>query len=173
MGIETIIGPTLGAAAPALQLAGVGLGAAGAYSSSRNTKSAYQAQAQVAKNNAIIAGWQAEDALVRGDRAASVSRSKTRQLKGSQRAALAANGVDLGEGSALNILTDTDYFGEMDANTITDNAAREAWAIRSQASGYSAEASMLSSRASSEQPWLSTATSLLTSAGRVADRWYR
>lgn len=169
MGIETIF-TGLGAAAPALQLAGAGLGAVSAYS---NSKSAYKAQAQVAQNNAIIAGWQADDALARGDRQATEVGRKTRQLKGRQRAAMAANGVDLGTGSALEILTDTDYFGAIDANATRDNASKEAWAIRNQAQGFTYEAGMAKARAGAESPLLSAGTSLLTSAGRVADRWYR
>jgi hypothetical protein len=171
MGIETVF-TGLGAAAPAMQMAGAGLSAVSAYGNSKSAKGAYEAQAQIAKNNAIIAGWQAEDALARGDRNVSLSRSKTRQQKGTQRAAMAANGVDLGEGSALNILVDTDYFGELDANTIKDNAAKEAWALRNQAAGFTAEAAMAKARADNERPWMSAGTSLLTSAGKVADRWY-
>ncbi len=155
-----------------MQIAGAGASALGAFKGGQNNKGAYQAQAQVAQNNALIAGWQAQDAMARGDRAAHVSGSKTRQLKGSQRAALAANGVDMTEGSALNILTDTDYFGAIDAGTIKDNAAREAWMLRNQAAGYTAQAGMLNDRASDESPWQAAGSSLLTSGGRVAERWY-
>ena len=161
MGIET-----------ALLLGSAGFNAYGAYSNSKATKTAYDAQGQIAANNAQIATWQAEDAIVRGDREASRSRLKTRQLKGSQRAALAANGVDLGEGSALNILADTDYFGELDAGTIKDNAAREAWAIRNQATNFTSEGSLLRSRADMESPVFAASTSLLTGANRVASHWY-
>jgi len=173
MGIETAAFSTaIGAVAPAIQVAGAGLSAATAFSNSRSTRSAYEAQAQVARNNAVIAGWQADDALARGDRAVSLQRSKTRQLKGAQRAAMAANGVDLNQGSALNILSDTELFGQMDADTIADNTAKEAWALRNQAAGYTDAAAAAAARASSESPLMATAGSLLSSAGRVAGRWY-
>lgn len=155
-----------------LQLAGAGVQAAGAYQGSQATKQAYGMQAAAAERNAQVAGWQAEDATSRGRVAASHQRMKTSQLKGTQRARLAANGVDLGVGSALEILADTEYFGEIDANTITDNAAKEAWAIRQQASGFNADAAMLRTRAENEKPWLAAGGSLLTSAGRVAGQWY-
>lgn len=160
------------AALPYMQYAGAAMSAVSAVQGSQANKQAYGAQAQVASNNAQVAGWQAEDALRRGARAASNSRIQTKQLKGAQIARMAANGIDVGEGSALNILTDTDQFGEIDANTITDNAAREAWAIRQQAAGYATEASLLQNRSDSERPWMSGATSLLTSAGKVAGNWY-
>jgi hypothetical protein len=157
-----------------LELMGAGMGAQafGAYQSSRATKAAHEAQAQVQRNNATVAGWQAEDAIERGNKAAMRVRSQARQLKGTQRARLAAAGVDLGEGSALQILSDTDYFGEVDAQTTVDNAAREAWAIRQQAAGYSADAALMQSRAAAESPLFAAGTSLLTSASRVAERWY-
>lgn len=164
MGIETAF---LG-----MQIAGAGLSAVGAYQGSQASKAAYAAQAQIAQNNAQIAGWQAEDALARGGRDANRSRMRTRQVKGSQRAALAANGVDLGVGSALQILSDTDFFGEIDANTIKDNAAREAWALRNQAANFTSESALLRSRSDAESPWMAAGTSLLTSAGRVAGNWY-
>lgn len=160
------------AALPYMQYAGMAMSAVGAMQNSQGTKAAYGAQAQVARNNATLAGWQAEDAIRRGGRSASLSRSKTNQMKGTQRARLAANGVDLGVGSALQILTDTDHFGEIDATTITDNAAREAWAIRSQATNFSNEAGLLQARSDNERPWMAAGTSLLTSAGRVAGNWY-
>lgn len=162
----------MAAAAPYMQYAGMAMSAVSAYSGSQASKNAYGAQAQVAQNNAQVAEWQAEDALRRGAVAASDQGTKNNQLKGTQRARLAANGVDLGQGSALQILADTDYFGDIDAGRIEDNAAREAWAIRQQAAGYRADASLLQSRADSERPWLAAGTSLLTSAGKVAGNWY-
>lgn len=154
------------------QFAGMGLSAVSAFQGSQANKDAYGMQAAVSKRNAQVADWQAEDATRRGKVAASDQRIKNNQLKGTQRARLAANGVDLGHGSALQILADTDYFGDIDAGRIEDNAAREAWAIRQQAAGFRADASLLQARADSERPWLAAGTSLLTSAGRVAGNWY-
>jgi hypothetical protein len=155
-----------------LQALGAGMSVASAYSNSQASKAAYGAQAQINRNNAQVAQWQAQDALARGDRAVYQSRLKTNQLKGTQRARMAASGVDLGTGSALNILTDTEYFGEIDAATLKDNAAKEAWALRNQASNFTSESDLLKSRADSESPLMAAGTSLLSSAGRVAARWY-
>lgn len=166
MGIETMT------MVQGLQAGGAALGAVSAYQASSATKQAYDTQAQIAGNNAQVAGWQAQDAITRGARSASASRMRSHQLAGTQRARMAAQGVDLGVGSALEILTDTAYFGEVDAGTITDNAAKEAWAIRQQAAGYRADASLLKTRSDSESPLLAGGTSLLTSAGRVAGGWY-
>lgn len=158
--------------AEAFQMAGASAQAGSSFASSQGTKDAYGIQAQIAENNALIAGWQAADALARGDRAASNSKIQSNQLKGTQRAAMGANGVDMGVGSALQVLTDTDFFGQVDADTIKNNAAREAWALREQANGFRSEASLFQTRANAENPWMAAGTSLLTSGGKVADRWY-
>lgn len=163
---------SLATASMGLQVAGGITSAAGAYGQSKATKAAYNYQAAVSRNNAQIAEWQAQDALTRGGKAEQSQRLKTAQLKGTQRATLAARGVAIDEGSALNILQDTDYMGELDAATIRDNAAREAWGHRNQAAGYTSDASMLSNRAAAESPLRAAGTSLLTSAGSVASSWY-
>lgn len=152
--------------------AGMASSAMGAYEQSKASKAAYKYQAGVNANNTKIAEWQAQDALQRGAQSEQQQRLKTASLKGSQRASLAARGIALDEGSALNILDDTDYMGEVDALTIRDNAAKEAWAHRNQAAGYLSDASMLKSRAAAESPGRAAATSLLGSAGSVASQWY-
>lgn len=157
---------------PMLAGAGMGMQAVGAYNSSKANKAALNAQAQIDANNAQIAEWQAQDALQRGQVAASNVRRQANQVKGRQRAGLAANGVDLGEGSALQILSDTDMFKELDANTALDNSAKEAWALYNQAAGLTADAALKRARAASESPTMAAATSLLTSAGKVAGSWY-
>jgi hypothetical protein len=152
-------------------VAGMGMSAYGAYSNSKSSKAAYGAQAQVNRNNAQIAGWQAEDALKRGDKDAMRVKTKANRLKGAQRAGFGANGVDMSTGSALQILSDTEYFGEVDATTVKNNAEKEAWALRNQAMGFNADASLLQGRADSEKPLAAAAGSLLTSASKVSSQW--
>jgi hypothetical protein len=164
MGIESLL---IGG-----QAAGAGLSAIGAYDSSKGAQAAYNAQAQVSQNNAQIAGWQAEDAVARGGKAATGSRVRTLQLEGDQRAAFGSNGVDMGEGSAQNIQQDTSYFGKIDANQLIDNASREAWGYRTQQTNFANNAAMLRSRAAAESPLTAGFTSLLGSATRVAGSWY-
>lgn len=155
-----------------IALVGMAVQAVSSYQSSQANKAAANAQAQVQANNAQMAEYQAEDAIARGDQAAQAQGMRTNRLKGTQRAALASNGVDLGVGSALQIQTDTDYFGQVDKTTITDNAAREAWGYRAQGANFDANASILRGRANAESPWLAAGTSLLGSATKVASSWY-
>lgn len=163
---------TLGNVGLGLQVAGAFTSAVGSAGKAKADKQAYEYQAAVTRNNAQIDEWRAQDAEYRGAVDVNRQRLKTAALKGSQRARLAAAGVALDEGSALNILMDTDYMGALDAATIEDNTAREAWALRESAKTGRSNADMLASRAAAESPLRSAATSLLTSAGTVASSWY-
>lgn len=102
----------------------------------------YGQQQWAADQNRQFSELMAEDAIRRGDRAALQHRKKVRQLIGSQRAALAAQGIDVNAGSAMDVQLDTASLGAQDAETIKNNAWREAWGLRSQASGYGAQAAM-------------------------------
>ena len=88
---------------------------------------------QVEDQNAKVMEQRARDASARGEQEAGERRLKTRLLIGSQRAALAGNGVDLQDGTALDLVGDEAMFGAMDESRIRANAAREAW-------GYNVEA---------------------------------
>lgn len=131
----------------------------GAVANSINTR-------RTANANAALADQQAADALARGQSNEFNSRLKTAQLKGTQTARMAANGVALDSGSPLDVLTSTDMMGAVDANTIRDNAAKEAYGYKSQAANYRAQAA-------SSNPWSAGLSTLLSATGTVASRWYK
>jgi hypothetical protein len=152
--------------------AGAVTSASAARDKAKGEQAALNYQAKVAENNRQIATWQSEDALQRGQTAINQHQLKVAQLRGTQRASLAARGIDLGQGSALDILSDTEVMGQIDANTIADNFAKEAWAYRNQASNAGGDAALLRGRADGISPGAAAAGSLLTSAGSVASSWY-
>lgn len=156
-----------------LQVTGLASQVFGAYSAANAEKDALKYQSQVNDLNARMADMQAKDALERGNFAERNARMATRQQRGAQVASMAARGLDISEGSALNILTDTDYFGEQDALIIRDNAAKEAWGYRQQGRNYRGEAELLDNRSDAISPFRSSASTLLTGAGNVASSWYR
>jgi hypothetical protein len=88
------------------------------------------AESQSHQFNAQIAELQAQDSLEQGKQAETQSRTAYSLMKGRQRAALAANGVALDEGSALRIQSDTDYASDQDASTIRANAMKAALGYR-------------------------------------------
>ena len=98
-------------------------------------------QSKMAQYNADVQRQQAADAQRRGGVAEEAQRLKTQQMIGAQRAAAAANGVDISSGTPVDLLTQSAGFGERDAQNIRVNAAREAWGHQASAAQYDAQAS--------------------------------
>ena len=95
-------------------------------------------QAQLARNNQMIAEAYARRAEQQGQVDEQNQRFRSAALIGSQRAALASQGGDVDSGSPLDIQTDTARAGEYDAQAIRNNAALKAYGYRLQ--GYNAAA---------------------------------
>lgn len=150
---------------------GAGAKAYGAYNASSAQRSSLDYQASVAANNAQLATDKASIALDNGQVAVQNQGLKTAQTLGMQRANLAANGVDLGQGSANDILASTKLMGERDADQLQTNALREAWGYKTQAADDTSNASALRSMARSVDPSEAALTSMLGSAGQVSNAW--
>lgn len=130
------------------------ISAASAYQQNRN-------QRDMANYNAQVAETQAQDAVTRGNEEAAKVRRQYAQLAGQQRAGLAAKGLDIGDGSALEVFDQTDFFSTIDQQTARQNAAREAWNLRARKQGYQYEAS-------AARPGQAA---FLAGASTVASRW--
>jgi hypothetical protein len=180
--------------------AGMATSAAGAYSSAQGQKAQmeYQAamgtlnaamaesDASLLELNASISETQAKMAIQQGQREEQKLRLGTAQLKGKQRVGFAANGVDLGVGSAARVLGTTDYMTEVDAGEIRANAARAAFgykvqatnqkfgamSARAQSTNYKAGSAFSTATASGISPLASAGGSLLGGSGQVAQSWY-
>lgn len=150
-------------------LGAVGLGASvvGSVVGARAQRHQMEHQAAIADNNATIAGWQRTDALRRGRRDESFHRLQTAQRQSRQAAALAANGHELGSGSALRLLADTDFIGELEALDIRDNAAREAYGHQVTASNFRGQAASLRAGASNISPLFAGALTALGGGSRL------
>ena len=124
----------MGAALPFFTLVASGLSAGiqafASYRQGQAQAAAAEYQSQVMRNNAVVAERRAQDSLLRGARAEQEKRLETAQRIAGQRAAFAAAGVAVDEGSPLNVYADTAMFGELDALTIRTNAQNEAQAFR-------------------------------------------
>lgn len=146
-----------------------------------------ESDASILELNASISDTQAQMAIGLGQREEQKLRLGSAQLKGRQRAAIAANGVDLGVGSAARVLATTDYMTEVDAGEIRANAARaafgykiqatnqrfQAMSARTQGVNYTAGSAFAAASASAINPLASAAGSLLGSAGSVAPNVYK
>ncbi len=156
--------------AAAASIAGTAIGAYGQYRNARASSQAAQYQAQVAQNNHRISEQYAQDALDRGKQEEAAHRAKVDRIKGAQLAALAASGVDISDGTALDLLADTAEMGELDAQIIRNNAEREAYGYRVKGMNYKSEAGLLRTRADTYRSagMLSVGSSLLSGFGQTA-----
>jgi hypothetical protein len=158
-------------ASGAMMAASMATKAYGAYQQSKAQQSSLDYQAAVAANNAQISQDQATVALNNGQTQAQTQDLKTASIFGEQRAQLAANGVDLGSGSANNILTTTQLMGARDHATIVDNAMKAAWGYQVQGADQSANSKALSTMSDNISPGLAVGSSLLGSASQVSSAW--
>jgi Skp family chaperone for outer membrane proteins len=154
-------------------IASTAMGVVSAVRQSQASAAQAKFQAGMAKNNQNIANMEADQATKRGQQSIIDTNRKYAAMSGTQRANLAASGVDLGEGSALNILEDTNVFNEVDVNRTKQNTANEVWGYQNQANNAQGDARMYMAASSGYSPALSGGSSLLTSAVSVADKWYR
>lgn len=111
-------------------------GAFGAYQQGRAQKAIYKANAAIARVNEEMSIRQAEDAIKRGQETEVRYRGNVKKVLGRQRAALAAQGIDISSGSAMDVQTETTNIGELDALTIKNNAMREAFGYKIQGLGF-------------------------------------
>lgn len=94
--------------------------------------SAAGAQDAAAAFNQKLAALQVADATARGEQQAQRLAMQARQIAGTQRTQLAASGVDLTSGSAADVQADTAKWAAVDAETLKNDAARNAWGISTQ-----------------------------------------
>lgn len=148
----------------ALTIASTALGAYGQIQAGKAEAAASNYNAKVSEMNASISEKRAKDAILRGQEEEQQQRQKTAQIIGQQRAAMAANGVDLSFGSPLDTLVDTAYMGELDALTIRKNAAREDYDYRVQAANGTANANLsrMNAKSSLTGGYLGAAGTVLT-----------
>ena len=163
------------AASNAASLASVGsavLSGTAAYTQANAQQQAAKYQAQVEQNNAQLALFQRSAALQQGDLQAQQSALQTAQLLGQQKAALAANGVDLSSGSAIDQLASSHFLGEQAVNTLQSNAARAAWGYQVQGQTAQTQATLSGWEASRNNPLaiasLTGGATLLTQASQFA-----
>lgn len=132
------------------------------YAQSQALKARGDYESRMMELNARRAELSAADAIRRGEKDATEVKKQAKKLVGSQRAAMAAQGIVLDDGSALDIQEDTAAMGAEDAMTVRNNAWREAWGFRTQASDYRGQAKFARMAARNE-----ARTTLLTGGMRA------
>jgi hypothetical protein len=170
MGVLAPVLGFLGSTAGAVTVGAAGLGLT-AYSQIQAAKAENKADefnANMATTNAQVATMEATDAKVRGVEDEKKLRQEAEALKGRQRSAYAAAGVQVDEGSALDTLANTAMGAEDDALSLRVNAEREAWGHQVQSANYMASAEL--ARMKRSNPYVGAAGGILSGASSLMGR---
>lgn len=149
-------------------VAGAAVSAVGAYGQSQSQKKALGYQQEQAEQNAQLQAMYAQEAIADGNREAQARMAKTSQIKATQTAAAAANGLDVSQGTPQSILDDTQYFGDIDVANIKYNAQRKAWGFDVEGNNMSNTAAMYGAQAYNINPLMN---GLMAGAGSIASNW--
>lgn len=164
----------LAVAGIAASAAGAGVAYLGAQSTAAAQSNADKYNAEVSANNQTMANQAAVTAQQQGAVQQQQKAYQEDVLIGQQKAGFAANGIDVGSGTAVDLMSDTKAAGELDQLSITNNAARTAQGFQNQGISYQnqAAADEASSAATLQAGALKGASSLITGAGQVSQQWY-
>lgn len=154
-------------------LAGMGvatiINAFGSIGITNKSNAILQSQANIARLNAQMMEFNAQQRLRSAEKDQVRLTMQAGQVKGSQKAAIAANGLATNEGGSVELLASTDIIKEIDSNQIKENAQRDYWGMRMQAAGYEGQALQL--EAGQQSAGLNFGTTLLQGASQIANRY--
>lgn len=164
-GVETVL--AVAAVASAV------VGGASAIAAGNSQAAAANYQAQVAANNEITAQQNASYALKAGAAKEEASRLQTAAITARQKAIQGASGLDIESGSPIDVRSGTSTIGELDALTIRNNAAREAYGYQTQGSNFAAQGELDKAAASNDSTtgYLQGTSSILGSASSIAQKF--
>ncbi len=108
----------------------------------KTQKAMYNYQAKVNEENARIAQENANVQRQQGIEEARLQRIKAASTIGSQKAAMAANGVDVTQGTSLDVIADTAAMGELDALQTQYNYEAKARGYEAQAGNFQNQANL-------------------------------
>lgn len=145
----------------------------GARTAAIGQQNALRFQADMSDINARMAEQSAQSALLAGQRQEQRVRMQAARVKGSQKASLAANGIDVaGSDLTQRLLASTEFMAQSDALVINSNATQQAEAIRMQKVNYMNDANLKRATANGIDPDSAFTTSMIGSASQVSSNWY-
>lgn len=168
-------------------VAGAVQGAIGSYYNAKSQQlqlesqaSSLEFQADMSRLNAVQAEFTAQQIMRAGNLKQGQVSLRAGKIKSSQRASMAARGIDLGVGSAVETIATTDLMKEIDMLTVNSETVRSAEAARLQRQNYMTQAAIqdvssenLYASSRTISPSMAATSSLLGSAGSVANAWYQ
>jgi len=158
----------MGAAAGIMGLVGTGISAIGSISQGNSQAAEANYQAQVQRNDALIATQNANYTTAAGETTAYNTGLQERAKAGAIKAALGAGGINVNSGSAADVRESQDVLGLTDVAQVRQNAALKAYGFRTQATSYQAESQLETAEAGydTDAGWLKGLGSLLTGASK-------
>ncbi len=168
-------------------IGGAVTGAIGSYYAAQSQKAQLESQSlsmrfqsDISQLNAAQAEFTAQQILRAGQQKQGQIGLRAGKIKSSQRASMAARGIDLGVGSAVETIATTDLMKEIDMLTVNADTVRSSEAARLQRQNYltasalqDVSASNLAASGDSISPFMAAGSSILGSAGSVANAWYQ
>jgi hypothetical protein len=163
----------LGTGLAILGLTGVATSAVGTIFSGITSSEAASYQAQVAKNNAIIANQNANYSEAAGQAQAEATGLKGAAKAGNVKASIAANNIDVNSGSAKNVETSEAETNQLNTEAVLNNAALQSYGYRTQATGYTAQAGLEQFESETAIPAavVGAGGNLLSQASSVGFKW--
>ena len=154
-------------------VAGAAVSAGGQIVQGQATASAANYRAQVAQNNATIAKQNADYAIAAGMQSAETQSLKGAAKGGAIKAGIAASGIDVNTGSAVDVRESQREAATLDTETVMNNAELQAYGYNAKATGFEAEAEL--DKLTAEQAPIGAAIgatgSLLSSASSLGFKW--
>lgn len=123
-------------------IAGGVVGGVSSYQQGKAQQAQYNYQAKVNEENAKIAQENANVQRQQGIEEARLQRMKAIKTIGSQQTAMAANGVDVTQGTAVDVIADTAAMGELDALQTQYNYEMKARSYEAQAGNFQNQANL-------------------------------
>lgn len=159
---------------PAIAMAGAtGIQALGSIFTGNAEAASEKYAAGIAGNNALIAQQNANYATEAGDIQATNENLKTGQVVGAQRAGQGASGLDVNSGSNVDVQASTRSLGALDALTIRNQAARQAYGYETQSQSFKAQSALDLATAKNAKTagYVGATTSLLSGASSYAQKF--
>ncbi len=118
---------------------------------SRAAKAQQEYQAATQRNTALQSRYQIEETQRDAERTERALKRQARSQQASVRSLLAASGMDVGSGSALDVLQDQSSAAEADVLDVRRQSEQRQRALEYQAAGADSRASLLASMG--DDPW--------------------
>lgn len=157
-----------------LTIASTAMQTYGMYQQQQAAKAQANYQAQVARNNAVVAQQNADRVRQQAKTAEEAQRERIKMTKGTAVAVAAANGLlvdDTEDSTVQTLVQDIAAAGEYDILTMRDNYEQEARRAEIQGVNYTAEAGLMSMKADSINPALSAFGTALEGASKVGSTY--